>query len=325
MRRTFLPFALAAASVFSMSGAAWAQDFPEKGKPVTMIVPFAPGGASDILVRLLGQKFTEIWETPVVVQNKPGGDMVIALQSISRADKDGHTLGLTSSSFALNKVVKKDFPMDPIADLTYIGMIGRSSYVMAVSADSDFKTFKELEAATRAKPNDFSYASCCFGPYFATEMIKANSDLEGVHVPYKGSSPALQAILAKDVQYIVDTTTATKPHITSGKLRPLMVTGRERSQSLPDVPHLGEEGVPGDFEVGVWYGLVYPAGTPDDIVKKANAALNEVLAMPDIKARIESLDIEVTPMTPEAVTAKVKSDLKSYSDAVKIAKLEFGN
>src|SRR5690606_4317761 len=151
-------------------------------------------------------------------------DMIIALQSVARADKDGHTLGLTSSSFALNKVVRKDFPMDPVTDLAYIGIIGRSSYVLAVNADSRYKSFQELEAATRDKNQSFSYASCCFGTYFAAEMLKATTGLEGVHVPYKGSSPALQAMLAQDVQYIIDTTTATKPLISSGKLRPLMVT-----------------------------------------------------------------------------------------------------
>lgn len=325
MKRTFLPIVIAAASIFSVTSTAWAQDYPEKGKPVTMIVPFAPGGASDILVRLLGQKFSEVWGTPVVVQNKPGGDMIIALQSVARADKDGHTLGLTSSSFALNKVVRKDFPMDPVTDLAYIGIIGRSSYVLAVNADSRYKSFQELEAATRDKNQSFSYASCCFGTYFAAEMLKATTGLEGVHVPYKGSSPALQAMLAQDVQYIIDTTTATKPLISSGKLRPLMVTGRERSSSLPDVPHLSEAGVPGDFEVGVWYGLAFPAGTPENIVKKANATLNEVLAMPDVKSRIEGLDIEVTPTTHVEMTERVKSDLKNYAEATKLANLTFGN
>lgn len=325
MRHTFLAMAVTAASMISINSTASAQDYPLKGKPISMIVPFAPGGASDILVRLLGQKFSEIWETPVVVQNKPGGEMVIALQSVARADKDGYTMGLTTSSFALNKVVRKDFPMDPVADLASIGIIGRSSYVLAVNADSSYKSFKELESATRDKNQHFSYASCCFGTYFAAEMIKASTGLDGVHVPYKGSSPALQAMLAKDVQYIVDTTTATKPHIVSGKLRPLMVTGRERSLSLPDTPHMTEAGVPGDFEVGVWYGLVFPAGTPMDIVQKANATLNRILALPDVKSRIEGLDIEVTPTSPEKMAARVTSDLKSYNEAIKVAKLKFGS
>lgn len=325
MKRTFLAIAITAAGILSITGTASAQSYPAKGKPISMIVPFAPGGASDILVRLLGQKFSEAWETPVVVQNKPGGEMVIALQSVARADKDGHTIGLTTSSFALNKVVRKDFPMDPVTDLASIGLIGRSSYVLAVDADSSYKSFKDLEAATGDKNKHFSYASCCFGTYFAAEMIKASTKLDGVHVPYKGSSPALQAMLSKDVQYIVDTTTATKPHISSGKLRPLMVTGRERSLSLPDVPHMTEAGVPGEFEVGVWYGLVFPAGTPADIVQKANATLNQILAMPDVKSRIEGLDIEVTPVSPEQMTERLKRDLKSYADATKMAKLDFGN
>jgi len=325
MKRTFLTIAMAAAGILGLSTPASAQDYPVKGNPISLIVPFAPGGASDILARLLGQKFSEVWNTPVVVQNRPGGEMIIALQSVARAEADGYTMGLTTSSFALNKVVRKDFPMDPVADLSAIGFIGKSSYVLAVNPELGYKTFDELAKATTDQNKNFSYASCCFGTYFAAEMLKATTDLEGVHVPYKGSSPALQAILAKDVQYIIDTTTATKPHIASGKLVPLMVTGRDRSQSLPDVPSLTDAGIPGDFDIGVWYGLTFPAGTPENIVQTANAALNEILAMPDVKSRIESLDIEITPNTPQAMTERVTRDLNSYTNAIKVAKLEFGN
>ncbi|WP_027015441.1 Bug family tripartite tricarboxylate transporter substrate binding protein [Comamonas composti] len=317
--------ALTAISMMFAGGLATAQDYPQKGKPLTMIVPFAPGGASDLLVRLIGQKLGEQWETPVVVQNKPGGDMVIAMQTVARAEKDGYTMGLTTSSFALNKVVKKNFPMDPINDLASIGMVGQSAYVLAVDNSSPYKSFKELEAAARDNKNKFSYASCCFGTYFAAEMIKTATNLQGVHVPYKGSSPALNAMLSKEVEYIIDTTTATKPFITSGKLRPLMVTGRKRSPSFPDVPHLGEAGVPGDFEVGVWYGLVFPAGTPAEIVNKTNATLNKILAMPDVKSRIEGFDIEVTPSSPEKMSQKIVEDLNKYVSAAKKANLDFSN
>lgn len=325
MKNTFLAIAAAAATIFSVNATAQTQEYPKKGKPINMIVPFAPGGASDMLVRLLGQKFSEAWETPVIVQNKPGADMVIALQSVARSEKDGYTIGLTTSSFSLNKVVKKDFPLDPMTDFASIGLIGQSSYVVAVGADSKFKTFKELEAATAAKDSRFSYASCCFGTYFAAEMIKSATKLDGVHVPYKGSSPALNAIMASEVQYIIDTTTATKPFIASGKLRALMVTGRKRSDSFPDVPHLTEAGVPGDFEVGVWYGLVFPSGTPADIVTKTNATLNKILAMPDVKARIQGFDIEVTPTSSQKMSDIIASDIKKYQAVTKSANLNFGN
>lgn len=325
MKRTLLSAAVIAASTLSIGTQVAAQDYPKKGKAINLIVPFAPGGASDILARLIGQKLTEQWEAPVIVQNKPGGDMVIALQSVARSEKDGYTIGLTTSSFALNKVVKKDFPLDPITDFSFIGTIGQSPYLLAVGADSKITNFKELEAASRVKNSNFSYASCCFGTYFSAEMIKNATKLDGVHVPYKGSSPALNAILSKEVEYIIDTTTATKPFVTSGKLRPLMVTGRKRSASFPNVPNMTEAGVPGDFEVGVWYGFAFPAGTPADIVKKTNLALNKILAMPDVKAKIESFDIEVMPSTPEQMTSRVTSDLQSYISALKTAKLDFGS
>ncbi|THJ36469.1 hypothetical protein E8K88_00780 [Lampropedia aestuarii] len=325
MKKIFFSLALTAVSMLAIHGTALGQDYPQKGKPINMIVPFAPGGASDILARLISQKFSEEWGAPVVVQNKPGGDMVIALQSVARADKDGYTIGLTTGSFALNKVVKKDFPVNPVTDLASIGMIGQSPYIMLVHADSPVNSFKELEAVTSDDNNHLNYASCCFGTYFAAEMIKTVTQLNGTHVPYKGSAPALNAMLSNEVDYIIDTTTAAKPFISSGKLKPLMVTSRKRSASLPDVPHLTEAGVPGDFDIGVWYGLVFPAGTPADIVTKANTSLNAVLAMPDVKARIESLDIEVTPSTAETMSARVVSDLQMYADAMKKANLQFGN
>lgn len=324
MKRIFLSTAIASASIFALPATATAQDYPISGKPITMIVPFAPGGASDTLVRLLGQRLSTLWDTSVVVQNRPGGDMVIALQTVSRAEPDGHTISLTTSSFALNKAMKPDFPMDPLTDVTYMGLIGQSSYVLAVDAGAEYNSFEELLEATRGNSDKFNYASCCLGTYFAAEMIKNDTGLEGMHVPYKGSSPALNAMLAKDVQYIIDTTTATRPFVDAGNLKPLMVTGRKRSSSFPDVPHLTEAGVPGDYEVGVWYGFALPANTPDHIAQKANAALNEILAMPEVKSRIEELDIEVTPTTPEELTERVKKDLQAYTELLAVTDLDFG-
>ncbi len=325
MKNPLISISVAALALAATTGLAFSQEYPKSGKAINIIVPFAPGGAADTLSRLVGQKLSEEWGNPAIVQNKPGADMVIGLQFVSKAEKDGYTIGLTTSSFALNKVVKKDFPVDPIKDFSSIGIVGQSSYVLAVDANSKYKSFKELEAATKENKGKYSYASCCFGTYFAAEMIKTATQLDGLHVPYKGSSPALTAMLSKEVEYIIDTTTATKPFITSGKLRPLLVTGRKRSLSFPDVPHLTEAGVPGDFEVGVWYGFVFPAGTPTEIITKVNLALNKILAMPDVKARMEGLDIEVTPTSAEQMSQKVISDLDKYVTAAKKAKLNFGN
>lgn len=325
MKKILTSISVAALTFTATASLSFAQEYPKSGKAINIIVPFSPGGASDSLSRLIGQKITQEWGNPTIIQNKPGADMVIGLQFVSKSEKDGYTIGLTTSSFALNTVVKKDFAMDAIKDFVSIGMIGQSSYVLAVDASSKYKTFKELEAGTKDNKNKFSYASCCFGTYFAAEMIKSATDLQGLHIPYKGSSPALNAILGKEVEYIIDTTTATKPFIASGRLRPLMVTGRTRSASFPDVPHLTESGVPGSFEVGVWYGFVFPAGTPADIVKKANLTLNKILEMPDVKARIGEFDIEVTPTTPEKMDQKVVADLEKYLAAAKKANLKFEN
>lgn len=325
MKKALIPIAMAATAVLAVNGAAWAQDYPKNGKTINILVPFPPGGASDALARLVGQKLSDAWGTPVVVQNKPGGDMLIGLQAVAKSEKDGYTIGLTTSSFALNKVVKKDFPMDPVGDFAFIGLMGQSPYVLAVNADSRHKTFKELEAATQDKSGKFSYASCCLGTYFAAEMIKNATRLDGLYVPYKGSAPAMTSILSKEVDYVIDTTTSNKPFIASGKLRPLMVTSRQRTAAFPDVPNMTEAGVPGDFDIGVWYGLAFPAGTPADIVKKANATLNKILAQPDVKEKIESFAIDVTPSTPEQMTERAAKDLRSFIATARDAKLKFDN
>lgn len=324
MKRTILTVALAAATILPLAVHAQANDFPKKGAVINLIVPFPPGGAADMQTRLLGQKLAELWGVNAVVQNKPGGDMAIGLQQVARSEPDGHTIGVTTSSFGLNKTVRSGFPLDPVKDFAPIGLVGQSGYVLAVHADTPYKTFKELEVATQAKGNDFNYATCCLGPYFATEMIKTVTGLKGMHIPYKGSSPALNAALSKDVDFIVDTTTIIKPQVDAGKLRPLLVTGRANSVTMPDVPHLGQAGMPGTFDVGVWYGWTFPAGTPKAIVDKTNAALNQILAMPDVKAQMERLDILVTPTTPDEMQSRVVADLAQYEKTIKEAKLTFG-
>ncbi|WP_170168272.1 Bug family tripartite tricarboxylate transporter substrate binding protein [Pseudorhodoferax soli] len=304
---------------------ATAQGYPEKGKTLTIVVPFSAGGATDIMARLIGQKFAEQWGVTAVVVNKPGADLLIGSQEVTRAKKDGYTMGLTSHSIALNKVVREGFPFDPSKDFDSVGMVGISSYVLAVDQRSPYKTFQDLEAASQAASDKFSYASCCTGTFIATEMLKEATKLKGLHIPYKGSAPAVNAMMGGETQFIMDTVTAVKPFIDSGKLRPLLITTREGSGALPGVPGLKDAKIPGTFEIAVWWGMVLPPATPPEIVAEANRTLNRILSMPDVRQRMEGFQIDVLQSTPKEMTERWQTDLDKYTKLVKAANLSFAN
>jgi len=316
---------LASACLIGMSSITHADTYPERGRTLNIIVPFSAGGPTDILARLIALKFSELWGVSSIVTNKPGADMLIGSQEVAKARKDGYTMGLTSVGIALNRVVRDSFPFDPVTEFDSIGTVGSSSYVLAVDQRAPYRTFQELEAASQRSSERFSYASCCTGTYIATEMLKEATRLKGLQIPYRGSAPAVNAMLSGETQYIMETITAVKPFIESGKLRPLLVTGREPSRSLPDVPGLNGAKVPGDFEVLVWWGMVFPAGMPPEIVAEANRTLNSILTMPDVRQRLGKLDIDVEPSTPAAMARKWRADVDKYSKLVKAANLSFTN
>ncbi|RCW63197.1 tripartite tricarboxylate transporter substrate-binding protein [Pseudorhodoferax soli] len=314
-----------ASMLFGAAGAALASDnYPEKGRTLQLVTPFPPGGATDLLARVLAQKFSEAWGIPAIVDNKAGGDMLIGSQAIANAKRDGYTLGFTTSGFVLNGIARAQ-RVDPLTDFVPIGLVGRSAQVVAVNASAPYSTYKELEAASSAQPEKFSYASCCPGMHFAAEMLKSATNLRALHVPYKGSTPAVNAILGGETTFIIDTQTAVKPFVESGKLRALMVTSRQRASTMPDVPSLNEAGVPGQFETEVWWGLVFPAGVSPAIVAKANDTLNRILQSPEIRKRMAEMSIEPTASTPSEMARLMRTDFDRYSKLAKDANLSFGN
>lgn len=321
MTGLLLKCAAAFAAVALACGTASAQEYPERGRTLTIIVPFPAGGASDVLGRLVAQKFGELWGVNAIVENKAGGDMLIGMQATANAKKDGYTMGLTTLGFVLNSVVLPKQPVDLFKDFQNVGMVGRSPHVLAVNASSPYKTYKELEAASKANPEKVNYGSCCTGMYFATEMLKSYTALRGTHIPYKGSAPSVQALLANETTFIIDTQQTIKPHADAGKLRALVVTSRKRSSALPDVPTLNEVGVPGDYELEAWWGLVVPQGVPQDVVAKANATLLKILEMPDIKKRMAEFGIDVVSSSPAGMANLIRTDHDRYAKLAREAKL----
>ena len=307
-------FALLATLALMVCASAHAQEpYPVRGRTLTLIVPYPPGGPSDSLGRMVAQRLGEKWGVNVVVDNKPGGELLIGSQVVANAKKDGYTIGLTALSFVLNGIFMAKPPLDPVDDFAHVGLIASSPNVLAVNASSPIKSFKELEAFTAANPAGVNYASCCAFPYFATELLKSSTHLRGQHIPYKGSAPAVTAVMAGEVTYTIDGQSIIRPLVEAGKLRALAVTARTRSAALPQVPHLGEVGVPGTFSMETWWGLWLPAGVDPSIVNKANKALNEIVAQPDFRKRIQEFGMDAAIGTPADMLTRIRVDRDRYS------------
>lgn len=321
MKRCLGTLALAMAALLGAQTPLLAQEYPAMGRNLNLIVPFPPGGASDAIGRLLAQKFAEHWGVHVIVENKAGADMLIGMQATANAKRDGYTMGLTTVGFVLNGIVLPKQVVDPAKDFAHIGIVGRSPHAIAVNASSPYRTFKDLEAASKTSGEKLNYGSGSMGFHFAAEMLKSTSGLRGVHVPYKGSAPAVQALLAGETTYIVDTQTAIKPFADGGKLRVLAVTARKRSPMMPSVPDLTEVGVAGDYELEGWWGLVFPEGVSHEIVMKANDTLNKIMDAPDVKKKMADLGMEVVTSTPKGMADLIQRDFERYSRLAREAKL----
>jgi tripartite-type tricarboxylate transporter receptor subunit TctC len=323
MRDRFLR-GLVALFVLSLSlGAAHAEEFPVKGRTLTLIVPFPPGGASDVLGRMVAQKLGEMWGVNAIVENRAGGESMIGAAAIANSRKDGYTLGLFTLDFVLNRIVQTSQPYDAVRDFTPVGLLATSPLLLVVNGNSPIKSLADLQAVSKSKPDSLTFSSCCSVMYFSTEMLKGAAKLEGLHIPYKGSSPSVAAVLSGETVYAVDTPLSIKPHLVANKLRALAVTSRQRVAGFEGVPNLTEAGVPGDFELGTWWGMLLPSGVPQDVVNKTSAALQTVMNMPDVKQRLADLGLQSTWSRPEAFGALMQSDYLRYAKTAKDNKLEF--
>ncbi|KQU74801.1 MULTISPECIES: tripartite tricarboxylate transporter substrate binding protein [unclassified Rhizobacter] len=316
VRRTLL--ALAAASVAATTfGAQAAPAWPDK--PVRIVVPFAAGGTSDILARLLADKLQVELKQTVLVENKAGAGGVIGADSVAKSPADGYTILLgTIASHAINPVLQPKMPYDAAKDFAPIILLGSISNVLLVATEQPYKTVKELIAAAKAKPGDIAFASSGQGSsqHMSGETFKLLTGAELTHVPYKGSAPAIQDVIGNQIPMSFETVTVALPFVQSGKVRALAVTSAKRSIALPDVPTLQEAGVPG-FDVASWQAFYAPAGTPPAIVKRLNAEVAKIIAMPEVKAKMETLGLQYTPNTPEQFAVFGRSELVKWAKIVK--------
>jgi tripartite-type tricarboxylate transporter receptor subunit TctC len=294
---------------------------PWPSKAVTYVVPFAPGGNTDTLARLLGKDLAVALGQPVVIENKPGAGGNIGSEYVAKAAPDGYTiLGGTISSHSINPSVYPKMPYDAVKSFEPVIMIGRSPLVLVVGAGTPYKTFNDLVSAAKAKPGGLTYATAGNGtsPHLAAELLKGLTKIDISHVPYKGSGPALNDVLAGHVPMMFDTTLVVGQQVKAGKLRALMVAAPKRLEGLPDVPTAAEVGVKG-FEVSSWQAIFAPAGTPKPIVQRLNSEIARILKSPEVKARLDTLAVEPDGGPPDSLANFQKAEIARWAKVVKEA------
>ena len=300
------------------AGAALAQAYPSK--PLRMVVPFPPGGSADILGRSVGQKLGERLGQPVVIDNRPGAGASIGAKAVAEAPADGYTLLLgTVSSHAMSPATNA-VGYDPVKDFTPIAEIASIPFVVLVHPGVPVKSIAELVALAKSKPGQVTYASAGSGTsnHLAGELLGMAAGIKMLHVPYKGSAPALNDLLGGQVNAMFDLQLTAMPQIKSGKVRALAMTGAKRSALLPELPTVREAGVPG-YEVTAWFGFFGPAGVPKPIVDRLNAELNAIMKLPDIRAKFAELGVETESGSAEEFAGFVRSEAGKWAAVIKAA------
>lgn len=317
---------LAAAALAASTAPTWAQSpaaaFP--AKPIRIVVPFAPGGATDVLARMVAEKMTAAWGQPVVVENKPGAGGNIGAEFVAKAPGDGYTLLLCAAGFmAVNPALYEKLPYDPVKDYAPVTLLVNAPLMLVVHPSLTASSARDLIAWAKANPGKLVIGNGGKGTaqHLAGELFTTMANIDAVHVPYKGSAPATVDLLAGQVQAMIDNPVTLVQHVKSGKLRALGVSSAQRIALAPDLPTIQESGLPG-YVTGTWYGVVAPAATPKEIVAKLNAEIARILALPDVKERLLNIGLEPVGNTPEQFGAYIRSEIDKFGKLVKTANIK---
>jgi tripartite-type tricarboxylate transporter receptor subunit TctC len=316
-RRRFLHLAAGASALPAVSRIARAQSYPTR--PVRMIVPFAPGGTTDVLARLMGQWLSERLGQQLIIENRPGAGSNIGTEAVVRAPADGYTLLMVSITAAVNATLYDNLNFNFIRDIAPLASIMRVPNVMEVNPSVTARTVPEFIAYAKANPGKINMASVGNGssPHVFGELFKAMTGIDMVHVPYRGGAPALTDLLGGQVQVMFDNVTNSIEYIRAGRLRPLAVTTASRSEALPDIPTIGEF-VPG-YEASAWFGVGAPKSTPAEIIDKLNKEVNAALADAKVRARLADLGSVPMPMTPAEFGKFIGDETEKWGKVVKFA------
>ena len=316
-----------AASLFGMLAAALSfcalaqSNYPSRA--IRMVVPFAPGGGTDIVGRLLADSLTSALGTPIVVDNRPGGGSTVGTAIVAKAIPDGYTVLLNTIDLAVSPALHKNLSYVPVRDFATVSLVAEQPNLMLAHPSLPAKTLKEFTAHVRANPGKLTYGSAGLGTttHLATELLMLAIKCDMIHVPYKGIGPAVTAMLGNETTTLISTFASALPHVKSAKLRAIAVTALKRAPLLPDVPTIVESGVPG-YEFTVWYGLVLPAGAPRAIVDRLNKETVAQLNTPSVQQRFDVQGLTVIPSTSAQYTDKLKSETDKWAKAARAAKIE---
>ena len=294
-------------------------------KPIRIIVGTTAGASPDVLARLIGAKLGESWKQPVVVENRPGGNFVIAAEAAARSPADGYTLFLAIDSImTMNPLQIDKLPYDPVKDFAPISLVAAQSMFMVASAKAPGKSLKELLAYAKANPGKVNFAASVLTAQLIGEQIKLKEGIDMQYVPFKGPPPMLQALLNGEVDFAITTFVPYANYVKEGRLRGLAVTGTRRDSPAPDAPTLTELGYP-EFTYRFWLALFAPAGTPAAALERLNAETNKALNDPEMKQRLAAAGLEAMPSTPAALSQLMRDDLEKWTKVVRAAKIKLGN
>ena len=298
--------------------AAWGQAYPTK--PVRIVVPFTAGSATDILARTVGQKLSEQWGQPVVIDNRPGAGGTIGAAIVAKSPADGYTLLVHSAAHAYNPAIYSSLPYDTVKDFVEIVPLAGQPNVLVVAPSTGIKTVADLVRAAKQKPGALNFGSAGngSGTHINGEKFKLAAGIDVVHVPYKGTPEALTDTMAGRVTYFFSPISAALPQVREGKLTALAVSTAKRSSVLPDVPTIAESGLPG-FDYNLWVGVFAPAGTPADLVEKINRDVQGALATPEMKDRLAALGADAMPMAPAEFTKFVQGEIGESGKVIRAA------
>jgi tripartite-type tricarboxylate transporter receptor subunit TctC len=305
--------------LFCSLAAAWAQTYP--AKPIRIVVGFPPGGGNDIIARLVGAKMQENWGQPVVIDNKPGANSIIAAEFVAKSAADGYTLLVNATGgMSVNPVLYTKLPYDSLRDFVPISMVGSFPLVLVVHPAVPANSVQELVAYTKANPGKLNYSSGSTAFQVASEMFKQMTGSDIKHIPYKGSAASITAVIAGDVHMTIVDTPPLVPQISAGRVKALAVTSAKRSGSMPDIPAMTET-VPG-YEMVLWIGVFAPAGTPREIAEKLNAEVVRVVKLPDIREKLEAMGVEPLGNTSEQMAEWIRREIARFGPVVKAANIQ---
>jgi len=313
-----LAAALVAAPALAQTRPAALGKYPDK--PIRFLVPFAPGGTTDIIARAVGQKLSEAIGAQLVVDNRSGAGGTIAAETVARATGDGYTMMMNHQGMAMNVSIYPKLPFDTLKDLAGVALVGVTPNVMVVNANVPAKSVKEFLALAKAKPGEIPYGSGGVGSsaHLAVELFQNLAGVKVLHVPYKGAGPALADTVGGQVQFMIATMPAAAGHIRGGRLRALGVSGARRLPAFPDLPTIAEAGVPG-YDYTTWYGIIGSATLAKPMVQYWNALTNKAVNEPQMRERLQQLGLEVETTSPEKFNERIRDDVAKWGKIIKAA------